>query len=535
MMKPVANGKPSRKRRRRAIIAFEMIRLDRMAAEPLHQQLYRQIRDELVSGSFSDGSSRLPSSRALATDLGISRLTVNLAFEKLHAEGYLRSRVGSGTFVADSLPETFLSSGRPRMRLLVERAPRLSDRVKNLPDKRVGKQFDLGIAGPPGVSFVPALPALDEFPIEIWERLRAQVLAKKGAHLLQYASSRGDPDLRKAIAAYLCDYRGARCHPDQIVITAGTQQAMMISATALVNRGEVAWIEDPGFYQARRAFGFAGATVVPRPVDQEGIVIARPSKQPPPKIIYVTPSHQFPLGMTMSLARRTALISFAREHDAYIFEDDHNSEFRFTGPPLPCLQGLDNSGRVIYAGTMSKILYASLRLGYLLAPEQLVEPMIKIRAVMDQHSPAIDQATLARFLTEGYFLSHIKRMRKLYSDRRDFFIEQFNKLLSEYFILQVPEAGLHFVAWLRRKEDLPLITRVCTEIGIRPSPLSSCFIKAEVKPALTFGFAAWSRAQIREGLAKFASSLNAKFKYSSGSPSLGRALSDELVWQPSDK
>jgi len=404
----VANKARTKKRRRRSIIAFEMIRLVRKSAEPLHQQLYRQIRDELVSGSFSNNSSRLPSTRALADDLGISRLTVNLAFEKLHAEGYLRSRVGSGTFVADSLPETFLSSGRPRMRLLVERPPRLSDRVKNLPDKRVGKQFDLGIAGPPGVSFVPALPALDEFPIEIWERLRAQVLAKKGAHLLQYASSRGDPDLRKAIAAYLCDYRGARCHPDQIVITAGTQQAMMISAAALVNRGEVAWIEDPGFYQARRAFGFAGATVVPRPVDQEGIVIARPSKQPPPKIIYVTPSHQFPLGMTMSLARRTALIDFAREHDAYIFEDDHNSEFRFTGPPLPCLQGLDNSGRVIYAGTMSKILYASLRLGYLLAPEQLVEPMIKIRAVMDQHSSVIDQATLVRFLTEGYFLSHIK-------------------------------------------------------------------------------------------------------------------------------
>ncbi len=510
MMRQGQNRKPGKKRRRRAIIAFEMIRLDRMAAEPLHQQLYRQIRDELISGSFNNSSSRLPSSRALAADLGISRLTVNLAFSKLHAEGYLRSRIGSGTFVADSLPETFLSPGRPKTQLLIERAPRLSNRVRNLPDKRVGKQFDFGIAGPPGVSFVPALPALDEFPIEIWERLRAQVLAQKGAHLLQYASSRGDPDLRKAIAAYLCDYRGARCHPDQIIVTAGTQQAMMISAMALVNRGEVAWIEDPGFYQARRAFGFAGATVVPRPVDREGIVIARPSKQSPPKIIYVTPSHQFPLGMTMSLARRTALIDFARERDAYIFEDDHNSEFRFTGPPLPCLQGLDNSGRVIYAGTMSKILYASLRLGYLLAPEQLVEPMIKIRAVMDQHSPAIDQATLARFLTEGYFLSHVKRMRKLYSDRRDFFIEQFNKLLSEHFILQIPEAGLHFVAWLRRRKDLPLITRVCADIGIRPSPLSSCFIKAELDPALTFGFAAWSRAQIREGLARFASALNAK-------------------------
>src|SRR5436305_839182 len=468
-----------------------MIRLDRTAAEPLHQQLYRQIRDELVSGSFTDNSSRLPSTRALAADLGISRLTVNIAFEKLHAEGYLRARIGSGTFVADSLPETFLRPRRPKTQLLIERPPRLSDRVRNLPEKRVGKQFDYGIAGAPGVSFVPAVAALDEFPIAIWERLRAQVLAKKGAHLLQYASSRGDPDLRKAIAAYLCDYRGARCHPGQIIVTAGTQQAMMISAMALVNRGEVAWIEDPGFYQARRAFGFAGATVVPKPVDREGIVIARPSKQPSPKIIYVTPSHQFPLGMTMSLARRAALIDFARTCDAYIFDDDHNSEFRYTCHHLPCLQGLVNAGRVIYAGTMSKILYPSLRLGYILAPEQLVEPMIKIRAVMDQHSPAIDQATLARFLTEGFFLSHIKRMRKLYSDRREFFIEQFNNLLSKYFILEIPEAGLHFVAWVRQKQHMPVMTRVCAEIGIRPSPLSSCFIKPELKPALTFGFAAW--------------------------------------------
>src|SRR6266568_3852117 len=491
-------------------MAFEMIRLDRAAKEPLHEQLYRQIRDELVSATFNNNSSRLPSSRELAADLGISRFTVNVAFSRLHSEGYLHSRIGSGTFVAEPLPETFLSARKERVDRPAERPPRLSNRVKDIPDRRAGKQFDFGIAGPPGVTFVPAIAALDEFPIEIWERLRAEVLAQKGAHLLQYASSRGEPDLRKALATYLCDHRGARCHPDQIIITAGTQQAMMISAMALVNRGEVAWIEDPGFYQARRVFGFAGATVVPRPVDREGITIGRPSKQRSPKIIYVTPSHQFPLGMTMSLARRTALIDFARACDAYIFEDDHNSEFRYTGPPLPCLQGLDNSGRVIYAGTMSKILYPSLRLGYILAPEHLVEPMIKIRAVIDQHSPAIDQATLARFLTEGFFLTHIKRMRKLYSDRRDFFIEQFNKLLSKYFVLEVPEAGLHFVAWVRQKQHMPLIARVCTEIGIRPSPLSSCFMKVEPKPALSFGFAAWSRAQIREGLSKFAAALNSK-------------------------
>lgn len=499
-----------RKRRRNSIMAFEMIRLDRAANEPLHEQLYRQIRDELVSASFNNNSSRLPSSRELATDLKVSRFTVNVAFSRLHSEGYLQSKVGSGTFVAESLPETFLNAQPARAEPQIERPPRLSDRVKNIPDQRAGKQFDFGIAGPPGVTFVPAVAALDEFPIATWERLRAEVLAKKGAHLLQYASSRGDPDLRKAIATYLSDHRGARCHPDQIIITAGTQQAMMIAAMALVNRGEVAWIEDPGFYQARRTFGFAGATVVPRPVDKEGITIARSSKQRSPKIIYVTPSHQFPLGMTMSLSRRTALIDFALACDAYIFEDDHNSEFRYTGPPLPCLQGLDRAGRVIYAGTMSKILYPSLRIGYLLAPEQLVEPMIKIRAVMDQHSPAIDQATLARFLTEGFFLSHIKRMRKLYCDRREYFIGQFNNFLGKYFKLEVPEAGLHFVAWLRRKTDLPLITAVCNEMGLRPSPLSSCFMQAEPEPALTFGFAAWSRAQIRDGLGKFAAALDSK-------------------------
>src|SRR5215468_954560 len=268
-----------KKRRRHSIMAFEMVRLNPTASEPLHQQLYRQIRDELISGSFNQNSSRLPSSRALATDLGISRFTVNVVFSRLHAEGYLRSRIGSGTFVAEPLPEAFLSARTPKAGLHVERPPRLSNRVRNIPDPRAGKQFDFGIAGPPGVTFVPAVAALDEFPIEIWERLRAEVLARKGAHLLQYASSRGDPDLRKAIAAYLCDYRGARGHADQIIVTAGTQQAMMIAALALVNRGEIAWIEDPGFYQARRVFGFAGARVVPRPIDRDGIVIARSSKQ----------------------------------------------------------------------------------------------------------------------------------------------------------------------------------------------------------------------------------------------------------------
>jgi GntR family transcriptional regulator / MocR family aminotransferase len=496
-----------KKRRRRSIIAFEMIRLDRASTEPLQQQLYRQIRDELRSGSFNDGASRLPSSRALAVDLGISRLTVNLAFSKLHAEGYLQSKSRSGIFVAHPLPEAFLSADKPKAQPTIPSPPRIADRVEALQDLRVGNQFDLGPTGASaGVSLVASIPAADEFPMATWERLRADALAKKGAHLLRYASHRGDADLRKAIAAYLSDFRAARCHPDQIVIVGGMQQAMLVSAMAVLNPGEPAWIEDPGYHQARRAFALVGAKIVPKPIDDHGMVITRAPKEPLPKIIYITPSHQFPLGITMSFERRTALLDFARVHDALIFEDDYDAEFRFVGPPLPCLQGIDNSGRVIYAGTMSKILYPSLRLGYVVAPEGLVDSIAKIRSAMDLHSPAIDQATLARFITEGFFLSHIKRMRKIYAERRDCFIRQFNELLGGRFTLQVPEAGLNVVAWLKHEDDFPIVRRVTLDIGVRPSPLALYCIQAKLKPALIFGFAGWTPAQIRESLVKLASS-----------------------------
>ena len=503
----------SQRRRRRSIIAFEMIRFDRTATEPLHEQLYRQIRDELKSGRFSDSSSRLPSSRALATDLEISRTTVKVALSKLHAEGYLHSKPGSGTFVADLLPEAFLTAGQPTNYQPIQRPARISDRVKAIPDGRVGNQFDLGATGAgAGVSLVPSIPAVDEFPMAVWERLRAQVLARKGVNLLRYASNRGDADLRNAIAAYLCDFRAARCQPDQIVIVAGMQQAMLISAMAVLNPRDIAWIEDPCYQQTRRVLTLAGVRVVPKPLDNEGIVIARGSKEPLPRIIYVTPSHQFPLGMTMSFQRRTGLLDFARAHNTFVFEDDYDAEFRFAGPPLPSLQGIDNAGRVIYAGTVSKILCPSLRLGYIVAPEPLVDALIKIRSAMDQHSSPIEQATLARFITEGFFLSHIRRMRKIYSERRDFFIKQFNELLGDRFILQVPEAGLNIVAWLKREEDFPMIRSTTLEVGVRPSALSFFGIKAKLKPAFVFGFAAWTPTQIRESLLKLASALRNRSK-----------------------
>jgi len=488
-------------------MSFEMVCMDRASSEPLHQQLYRQIREELETGSFDSSTSRVPSSRALAATLGISRPTVTQAFSKLLAEGYIQARKRSGIFVADHLPATFLKTATPPTTERKEHLTRVARRVDRMTDHRRGRQLDVGIGGPPSVKFVAGLPAVDEFPIAVWERLRTQVLAKKGAHLLRYASSRGEIELRKAIATYLCDFRGANCHPDQIVVVGGMQQAMLACALALINEGDAAWIEDPGFYQARNVLAFIGAKLVPRPIDHEGLVIGKCSRKNSPRLIFVTPSHQFPFGVTMSLNRRKALIEFADSRDAYILEDDYNSEFRFDGPPLPCLQGLDNAGRVIYAGTMSKILYPSLRLGFLVVPPQLVDTLVKVRAIMDQHSPAIDQATLARFITEGFFLSHVKRIRELYAQRRICFIEQFQKWLGDYFDLEITPAGLHFVAWLRRKEDFAVFMRARELTGIWPRDLSFFCIKAQLEPAFVFGFAAWSQAQIEQGLAKLGSAV----------------------------
>src|SRR6267143_3567292 len=276
-----------KQRRRRLVMSFEMVRLDRASSEPLYQQLYRQIRAELESGSFDSSASRVPSSRVLAETLGISRPTVNEAFSKLLAEGYLQARKRSGIFVADHLPATFLKAARLATTARTEHSTRVARRVTRMTDFRRGRQLDVGVGGPPSVTFVAGLPAVDEFPIAVWERLREQVLAKKGAHLLRYASSRGEIELRKAIAAYLCDFRGANCQPEQIVVVGGMQQAMLACALALINEGEVAWIEDPGFHQARNVFAFVGAEMVPRPIDREGMVIGKCSRQNSPRLIFV--------------------------------------------------------------------------------------------------------------------------------------------------------------------------------------------------------------------------------------------------------
>lgn len=501
---------PRRRRRKHLVIAFEMVHLDRTSREPLHEQLYRQIRNELDSGVFSGGIWRLPSSRTMATDLGVSRFTVKLALEQLRTEGYLRSSVGSGTFVADLLPNHFLRTGPADRKPPPQAQGRISERVKNLPDKRSGAQLDVGVGGPPGNLLIAGIPAVDEFPLATWEKLRTSVLARKGAHLLRYAASHGELELRKAIAGYLCDFRGVRCNPDQVVIVGGMQQAMMVAALALLNPGEAVWIEDPGYRQAKNVFCFADARIVPRPLDEEGLTFANAPRRDNPRLIFVTPSAQFPLGMTMTPKRRQGLIEFARTRQAYVMEDDYLSEFWFSGPPLPSLQGMDDSGHVIYAGTMSKILYPSLRLGYIIVPDELIDAIIKTRSVIDLHSSPIDQATLARFITEGFFLSHVKRIRTLYVERRQFFIEEFDRLLSEHFTLQIPDAGLHLIAWLRDKRASSFVTELLQNCRAKPSPLSVFCTQTRLDPGWVFGFAAWTQAQIKQALEEIAAGLKGR-------------------------
>jgi GntR family transcriptional regulator/MocR family aminotransferase len=413
--------------------------------------------------------------------------------------------------VADPLPDAYLAADPEKVAPQRRQERHVSKRVNRIPDARTGSQFDLGPTdAPPGALLQSGIPAVDEFPLAIWERLRAQILAKKGVNLLRYGSNRGDTDLRKALCAYLCDFRGARCHPDQILIVAGMQQAMLIATLATLDPGDRAWIEDPGFHQARKVFALAGAKIVPRPVDREGIVINRAPGGSAPKLIYVTPSHQFPLGVTMSLKRRKALLDFAERRGAYVLEDDYNAEFRFSGPPLPCLQGLDRSGRVIYAGTMSKILYPSLRLGYLLVPAPLADAVAKLRTAIDQHSPTIDQATLARFIDEGFYLSHVRRMRKVYAERRDIFIAEFNRLLGGRFTLDMADAGLHALAWFQSAEDFSRLQRLKPNLGVKISALSFFCIEAKLPPAVMLGFAAWSPGQIRDGLTRLARALEGR-------------------------
>lgn len=488
-----------------AVVNATTIVLDRSSATPLFRQLYESLRTSILRGRLPSGT-RLPSTRALAADLAIARNTVANAYEQLLAEGYVEGQVGSGTYVARTLPDDAVPVG-------AEVAPAAREPC---PGRRLSRRGDLLAGTSVGVSrtsatprpFRAGLPAFDAFPFQLWARLMARHWRHPSRELLGYSAPVGYRPLREAIAAHLAATRAVRCDAEQVVIVAGSQQALDLAARVLLDEGDVVWIEDPGYLGARGALVGAGARVVGVPVDAEGIDVAwGAAHAPTPRLVYVSPSHQYPLGVMMSLARRLALLDWASRADAWILEDDYDSEYRFVGRPTAALQGLDRDGRVIYLGTFSKVLLPSLRLGYLVVPPDLVDAFAAARALVDRHSPLVEQAVLADFINDGHFAHHVRRMRLLYAERQATLVEAASRELSGLLDVRPADAGLHLIGWLPEGVDDVAAASLADARDVETIPLSRYYLQPAPRGGLVLGYAALNEEQIREGVSQLAQAL----------------------------
>ncbi|MGB1253706.1 MAG: PLP-dependent aminotransferase family protein [Candidatus Promineifilaceae bacterium] len=458
---------------------------------PLHRQLYESLRSGILSGRLRTGT-RLPPTRALALELGVSRNTVSKAYTQLLTEGYLESRVGSGTHVTRTLPEAMLQVGKARTseeEISAENPPtppRLSKRATALTELPFAREQ----ARPQ--AFDSALPAVDMFPRKIWERLLINCWRDMSLNEMGYQSALGYQPLREALATYLQAARGVRCSAENIIITTGAQQAVSLATNLLLDPGDAAWVEDPSYPGIHSALVGALAEMVPISIDEEGLDVAEGiRKAPHARLAYISPSHQYPLGVKMSLTRRLQLLQWARENRMWIIEDDYDSEFRYSGAPLESVQGLDEAGRVIYIGTFSKVIYPALRIGYMVVPSRLIDPFHAARAHAVRAAPLLEQAVVAQFIKEGHFARHIRRMRTLYAERQTILVEMIQKFIKETFLkVEASEAGLHLVGWLPEGVDDQLVATKLQEHGLIAPALSSFALMPLDAGGLVLGFAA---------------------------------------------
>lgn len=475
---------------------FTTIALNPASAVPLYRQLCDALRSVILSGQLRAGA-RLPSTRALAGELGIARSTVLVAFEQLLAEGYLEGKRRSGTYVAPALPDELLRTrqrtipaSQPVQQALSRRGALLVQAAELgavLPYRSDGLR--LGRSGPP--AFDGSIPALEAFPYAVWERLAARCWRTSARGLTRYSAPAGYGPLREAIAAYLGPARGVHCTPEQVIVVGSGHQAMELVAQVLLDPGEAAWIEDPGYRGAAHALLGAGARLISVPVDGHGLdVAAGVARCPTAKLAFVTPSHQVPLGVTMSLSRRLAMLEWAREAGAWILEDDYDGEFRYVGQPLGAMQGLDTAGRVIYLGTFSKVLFPALRLAYLVVPAALADAFVDAHLCLGVCASLLNQAVLTEFMAEGHFVRHIRRMRRLYAARQAALVEAAAGQLSGLLEVQTRETGLDLVGWLPQGVDDWAVSRRAAAYGVQALPLSSFSREATTQGGLLLGFAA---------------------------------------------
>lgn len=475
---------------------------------PRYQQIYRSLRAMILAGDLRKGS-RLPATRTLAEELGVSRNIVLLAYRHLLAEGYARGLAGSGSYVAPELPDPILkATNEGRVRAEASATPRLSAfgrrLVGPLPQPgRVRQKLEY--------DFRYGLPVADAFPFNLWRKLVVSEARRTSPESLSYGPPEGHAPLRKAIAEYLRRSRGVRCDDDQVMVVNGSQQALDLASRMLIDPGDRVAIEEPHYPGAREAFLGAGARLIPVSVDDEGLDVTKlgPSTTSA-RFAYVTPSHQFPTGAVMSLARRFALLRWAGKTGAYIVEDDYESEYRYGRRPVEAMQGLDRSGRVIYIGTLSKILFPALRLGYVVLPEVLVGPFRAAKRLADRYTPTFTQVVLARFIREGHFERHVRRARGMLAERRQALLEAIESHLKGQVAVSGTEAGLHLVLWvrgIRTGKTLEALIARAAGYGVGIYSVAPYYLTPPRRAGLLLGYAGLDEAAIRTGIERLATVL----------------------------
>ncbi len=473
------------------------------AHTPRFRWFYQELRSAILAGRLQPGA-RLPATRDLAREYGMARGTIVTAFEQLSSEGYVEGKTGSGTYVSQVLPEELLQVGRVKAEGGARRRrPQLSDYARRL-------QPMPAVERGPARAFRANLPALDAFPTVLWAQVAARRLRRVSWRLLAGGDPLGYRPLRQAVAEYLNTSRGVKCAPEQVLIVSGVQEALDRTAHLLLNSGDPVWMEEPGYPRARIVFRAVGARICSVPVNSEGFDLEFGKRRwRRAKLVYLTPAHQFPLGVTMSLRRRLELLEWARESGALIFEDDYDSEYRYAGRPIPAMQGLDRSGVVIFSGSFSDVLFPALRLGYLVIPPDMVEIFAAAESSSTHHPPLMDQAILCDFISEGHFARHIRRMRELYAQRLSAFLEAVHSRLAG--LLEIPpvEAGLQAVGWLKGKMSAEQAAAAAARHDVEVVPLSR-YSRTRTTRGLLLGFAAVDVPELRSGVQRLAQALEEK-------------------------
>jgi GntR family transcriptional regulator/MocR family aminotransferase len=474
---------------------------ERDSATPAYRWLYAVLRAEILDGRLRPGA-RLPGTRDLAEQYGLSRGTIVSAFEQLKSEGYVEGSVGSGTYVAKVLPEELLEVAREERDAPAQR--RSSKRRLSQYGRRVSLFGEL--ENRPIRAFRANLPALELFPTTLWAQLASRRLRRATTTLLLGCGPMGYAPLREAVADYLTTSRGVTCTKEQVAIVAGVQEALDLAARLFLDPGDRVCIENPGYPGAANAFQAVGAKISALRVDEEGLELRERSLRGA-RLVYVTPGHQFPLGVTMSLSRRLALLEWARKSGAMIFEDDYDSEYRYSGRPIPALQGLDRSGQVLFAGSFSKVLFPSLRLGYIVVPPDLVDRFAATLSITTRHAALLEQAVLCDFIVAGHFGRHLRRMREAYAERLGVLLESARQRLAGLLEISDVEAGLQTVGWLRNGISDEEAVRAAAKRKVDVTALSEYSRGPMRRQGLQLGFAAVDAVEIRRGVRELAIAL----------------------------